>query len=209
MPRWLVPGCSDSVTFLLFVRWTSWSVALSASRACLRAARYQIRSSVSAVTNASWPPEKHELWECPGNSLITHVNMKTSEHLVPLDKELWDTVQVLFSRSLTPLSTGCQNVSTKKVRRSGCGKAKFSADGIRFRRWQRPAHILEASCLWYRHFFVQTDETPISSCNESVSCEGKCLADKQSQEPSVGELSRSRVVSTVSQTSNSPFTQYA
>ena len=45
---------------------------------------------------------KHELWECPGNSLINHTHMKDSDHLVTLAQEFWDTDQVLFARGLLP-----------------------------------------------------------------------------------------------------------
>ena len=45
---------------------------------------------------------KHELWECPGNTLINHTHMKESEHLTSLAQEFWDTDQVLFARGLLP-----------------------------------------------------------------------------------------------------------
>ena len=45
---------------------------------------------------------KHELWECPGNTLINHTHMKESEYLTSLAKEFWDTDQVLFARGLLP-----------------------------------------------------------------------------------------------------------
>ena len=45
---------------------------------------------------------KHELWECPGNSLIKHTHMKESDHLVILAQEFWDTDQVLFASGLLP-----------------------------------------------------------------------------------------------------------
>ena len=45
---------------------------------------------------------KHELWECPGNTLINHTHMKESEYLTSLAQEFWDTDQVLFARGLLP-----------------------------------------------------------------------------------------------------------
>ena len=45
---------------------------------------------------------KHELWECPGNSLVKHTHMTTSDHFVALAQEFWDTDQVLFARGLLP-----------------------------------------------------------------------------------------------------------
>ena len=37
---------------------------------------------------------KHELCECPGNTLINLTHMKESEYLTLLAKEFWDTDQV-------------------------------------------------------------------------------------------------------------------
>ena len=45
---------------------------------------------------------KHELWECPGNTLINHTHMKESEYLMSMAQEFWDTDQVLFARGLLP-----------------------------------------------------------------------------------------------------------
>ena len=45
---------------------------------------------------------KHELWECPGNTLINHTHMMESEYLTSLAQEFWDTDQVLFARGLLP-----------------------------------------------------------------------------------------------------------
>ena len=45
---------------------------------------------------------KHELWECPGNTMINHTHMKESEYLTSLAQEFWDTDQVLFARGLLP-----------------------------------------------------------------------------------------------------------
>ena len=45
---------------------------------------------------------KHELWECPGISLINDIHMKESDHLVTLAQEFWDIDQVLFARGLMP-----------------------------------------------------------------------------------------------------------
>ena len=45
---------------------------------------------------------KHELWECPGNTLINHTHMKDSEYLTSLAQEFWDTDQVLFARGFLP-----------------------------------------------------------------------------------------------------------
>ena len=45
---------------------------------------------------------KHELWECPGNTLINHTHMRESEYFTSLAQEFWDTDQVLFARGLLP-----------------------------------------------------------------------------------------------------------
>ena len=45
---------------------------------------------------------KHELWECPGNTLINHTHMKESEYLTSLAQEFWDADQVSFARGLLP-----------------------------------------------------------------------------------------------------------
>ena len=45
---------------------------------------------------------KHELWECPGNTLINHTHMKESEYLTSMAQAFWDTDQVLFARGLLP-----------------------------------------------------------------------------------------------------------
>ena len=45
---------------------------------------------------------KHELWECPGNTLINHTHMKESVYLTSLAQEFWDTDKVLFARGLLP-----------------------------------------------------------------------------------------------------------
>ena len=34
---------------------------------------------------------KHELWECPGNTLINHTHMKESGYLMSMAQEFWDT----------------------------------------------------------------------------------------------------------------------
>ena len=64
---------------------------------------------------------KHELWECPGNTLINHTHMKESEYLTSLAQEFWDTDQVLFARGLLPRDW------LRNAMRSRCGKVSISA----------------------------------------------------------------------------------
>ena len=61
---------------------------------------------------------KHELWECPGNSLINHTHMKDSDHLVTLAQEFWDTDQVLIALGLLPRdwSPACELAECSEVR---------------------------------------------------------------------------------------------
>ena len=82
---------------------------------------------------------KHELWECPGNTLIHHTHMKESEYLTSPAEEFWDTDQVLFVRGLLPRDwllvselAECNEVKMwESVDFSACAKnhVLFASDG--------------------------------------------------------------------------------
>ena len=82
---------------------------------------------------------KHELWECPGNTLINHTHMKESEYLMSMAQEFWDTDQVLFARGLLPRDwlpvsepAECNEVKMwESVDFSACAKnhVLFASDG--------------------------------------------------------------------------------
>ena len=76
---------------------------------------------------------KHELWECPGISLINHTHMTTSDHLVALAQEFWDTDQVLFARGLLPRDglPPCELAESSQVRmwESG-GFQEYASDNV-------------------------------------------------------------------------------
>ena len=63
--------------FVLFVE-------RSTNLTCLQMVRFQISFSVCAATKGPLATSKHELWECPGNNLISHSHIQKSDHLVKL-----------------------------------------------------------------------------------------------------------------------------
>ena len=65
---------------------------------------------------------KHEVWECPGNSLITH--LKESDHLVTLAQEFGDTDQVLFARGLPARLVTCER-TRRMFGGQNVGKQRF------------------------------------------------------------------------------------
>ena len=74
----------------------------STNFACLRIDLFPINFFCARCDQRALATRKHELWECPGNSLIKHTHMKESDHLVTLAQDFWDTDQVLFARGLLP-----------------------------------------------------------------------------------------------------------
>ena len=70
---------------------------------------------------------KHELWECPGNTLISHMRMKESEY--PTSLAFWDTDQVLFAHGLLPRD--CLLASEFAECNEACAKnhVLFASDG--------------------------------------------------------------------------------
>ena len=70
------------------------------SLTCLRMDLFPTNFSVFVVTRKVLATRKHELWECPGNTLISHIHIKESEYLMSMAQEFGDTDQVLFARGL-------------------------------------------------------------------------------------------------------------
>ena len=76
---------------------------------------------------------KHELWECPGNSLINHTHMTTSDHLAALAQEFLDTDQVLFARGLLPRDwlPACELAECSEVRMwESSGFQEYARDNV-------------------------------------------------------------------------------
>ena len=103
---------------------------------------------------------KHELWECPGNTLINHTHMKESEYLTSLAQEFWDTDQVLFARGLLPRDwlpaselAECNEVKMwESVDFNACAKnhVLFASDGSGRSRKNSPN--TETGRIWSGHF---------------------------------------------------------
>ena len=97
---------------------------------------------------------KHELWECPGNTLINHTHMKESEYLTSLAQEFWDTDQFLFACGLLASEIAeCNEVKMwESVDFSACASnhVLFASDGSG--RSQKTPQTLRQRRIWSGHF---------------------------------------------------------
>ena len=154
---------------------------------------------------------KHELWECPGNTLINHTHMKESEYLTSLAQEFWDTDQVLFARGLLPRDwlpaselEECNEVKMwESVDSNACAQNHlfFASDGSG--RSRKISQTLRLVAFGVATFSWQPQSDTSFKLLRTGYLEFRHLADRRFQEPSCGEPSRSAGESTRSRTSKS------
>ena len=74
--------------------------------------------SVFVVIREPWPPGSMNCGNVLETALINHTQMTTSDHLVSLAQEFWDTDQVLFARGLLPRDwlPACELAERSEVR---------------------------------------------------------------------------------------------
>ena len=145
---------------------------------------------------------KHELWECTGNSLINRTQMKESDHIVTLAQELWDTDQVLFARGLLPPDWLPANELAECTEARMWESSGFneSANNNLMVASDRSGGSLDTPKT-LRLSPCKFPATHLSSCNTSVSWEGRCQVDRRFHESSFWEPSKSSAESTKRRTS--------
>ena len=138
-PRMPGLSCSKKVISRLRGRWIFLFVEPSTNLTCSADGSIPNQFLCVRCDQKVLATRKHELWECPGNTLINHTHMKESEYLTSLAQEFWDTDQVLFARGLLPRDwllvsepAECNEVKMwESVDFSACAKnhVLFASDG--------------------------------------------------------------------------------